>query len=92
MRQDGFALQTERDRVSEECVPSEDEEIDAEDGCVVVVGNECGVLFGLPEAALRSGQKSGHYADQRDSHRYVADLLRKRAETIDRSIRVLDLY
>ena len=41
-------MQTERDRVCEESVPSEDEENDVEDGCVVVVGSECGVSFDLP--------------------------------------------
>lgn len=58
------------------------------DGHDVVVGKEDGVLFELPWFALQSGQKTGHFADQRDARAYLRQIL----SSSTTPTRVLDLF
>lgn len=53
-----------------------------------MVVSECDIRYAIPQAALRSGQKTGHYADQRENRRFIRDVLHARGE----GVRVLDLY
>lgn len=62
-------------------------EVRDERGLDVMI-EECGVRYMLSRFALTHGQKTGHYADQRENRQFVRELVRLRGT----STHVLDLF
>ena len=58
-----------------------------EDDCMVTDVVECGVRYRITRHALTRGQKTGHYADQRENRNYVRQIV-----TEGGAKRVLDLF
>ena len=88
LRQEGFEYKSRRsdDGNPENANESEDVSEPSEDGITEVI--ESGVKYGLPTYAMRHGQKTGHYADQRENRSFLRNILSKR----DVPTRVLDLF
>lgn len=58
-------------------VSVKEDKVEDEEGLDVVV-KECGVRYVLSRFALTRGQKTGHYADQRENRQFVRELVRLR--------------
>lgn len=72
-----------------------DTDIDAQVRTNPIIGIEQGVRYAVPHWVLNTGQKTGHYADQRDTRAYVADLVKRmqpRYPPQHPTIRLLDLF
>lgn len=81
LRQDGF----------ERAEPADGEETDTDENLLMeedVQVFENGVQYHLPSIALRIGQKTGHFTDQRDARLYLRQILASRGSRA----RVLDLF
>lgn len=73
-----------------------DTDIDAQVRINAIIGIEQGVRYAIPHWVLNTGQKTGHYADQRDTRIYVATLIKQMTHHHQSSsqnpIRLLDLF
>lgn len=87
LRQDGYV-----DEKKEKASSGDESEVVAEaepaNAGEVTVVTENGVQYGLPMQALVRGQKTGHYADQRDTRLYLRNLVARRTGRTT----VLDLF
>lgn len=82
LRQDGLLLPTDEGSADANLSPGS---VAKE---VILSAREGDVLFQLPRSMLQSGQKTGHYADQREARAYIRQLISARGD----SPRVLDLF
>lgn len=82
LKQDGWQEEdAPREGATEQDIMPQEEER-------AVVVKECGVQYALSRFAIQRGQKTGHYADQRENRQFVRELIRGRQE----GSRVLDLF
>lgn len=91
LKQDGFvqtAVQGEAEQAGSEAEKSDGECDGAVEESGDVVVKELGVKYGISRFALTKGQKTGHYADQRENRHFVRQLISQRAT----ETRVLDLF
>lgn len=68
---------------------NENDSVNTVDIDTKVIAKENGILFQLDGGALNAGQKTGHYADQRESRAFVRELLTRRKP---QPTKLLDLF
>eukprot|EP00177_Eucheuma_denticulatum_P002685 GFKZ01004824.1.p1 GENE.GFKZ01004824.1~~GFKZ01004824.1.p1 ORF type:complete len:528 (+),score=54.82 GFKZ01004824.1:89-1585(+) len=82
LKQDGWQEEDApgKEAAEQDIMPQEEER--------AVVVRECGVQYALSRFAIKRGQKTGHYADQRENRQFVRELIQERPG----GSRVLDLF
>lgn len=85
LRQDGYTDEPKDETAEHAEVPDE------ESMSAGIVALENGIRYNLPLRTLHSGQKTGHYTDQRDARFFLHNLLATRPDGKDPP-RVLDLF